>query len=78
MTTRKMMSTTVMKEATTAPLTLWQKSLNCWQMASQLASELPLWARYTIAAEAPPADVARVTASCTTQKKPITIAVRER
>lgn len=39
---RNMNTTTEMKDATTAPLTAWQKSPNCWQMASQFVLELPL------------------------------------
>lgn len=47
---RKMAEVT--KEATTAVLVWWQKSLNCWQIAFQFEFEFPLWAKYTIAAAA--------------------------
>lgn len=57
----------VMKDATTAPLTFWQKSVNCWQIASQFALEFPLWAKYTIAAAAAAAEVVRVTITCINQ-----------
>lgn len=50
-----------MKEATTAPLTRWQKSLNCWQMANQFVFEFPLCAKYTIAAAAEAAAVVTAT-----------------
>lgn len=53
-----------MKEATTAPLTRWQKSLNCWQMANQFVLEFPLCAKYTIAAAAEAADVVTATITC--------------
>lgn len=50
----------MIKAATTAALVVWQKSPNWLQNASQFASSLPLCAKYTMAAEAPAADVVNV------------------
>lgn len=64
-TTKNTKMSAAIKEATTAPLTRWQKSLNCWQMANQFVFEFPLWAKYTIAAaDAAPA-VVKATSTCT-------------
>lgn len=61
---RNMKMTTEMKDATTAPLTLWQKSVNCWQIASQFALGFPLWAKYTIAAAEEATAVVNATITC--------------
>ncbi|CAN1803884.1 hypothetical protein LINPERHAP1_LOCUS23746 [Linum perenne] len=42
--TRTTNTTTVTNAATTAPLTFWQKSPNCWQIASQFVLLFPLCA----------------------------------
>lgn len=63
-TTNNMKMKAAMKEATTAPLIRWQKSLNCWQMANQLVLEFPLWARYTMAAAAAAAAIVKATSAC--------------
>ncbi|KAK4790369.1 hypothetical protein SAY86_017673 [Trapa natans] len=52
-----------MNDPTTAPLTFWQKSPNCWQIASQFVVGFPLCAKYTMAAAAAPAAVVRVSAT---------------
>lgn len=56
-----MRRTTVVKPATTAPLVFWQKSLNCWQMASQFVLGFPLCAKYTMAAAEAAAAVVKPT-----------------
>ena len=60
--TRNMKMTAAMKEATTALLTLWQKSLNCWQIAGQFV--LPLCAKYTMEAAAAAAAVVKAIITC--------------
>uniref|UniRef100_A0A0V0GR73 Putative ovule protein n=1 Tax=Solanum chacoense TaxID=4108 RepID=A0A0V0GR73_SOLCH len=49
------------KDATTAPLTRWQKSPNCWHIATHCVVELPLCAKYTMAAAAAAAAVVNAT-----------------
>lgn len=66
-TTRNTKRTAAMNDPTTAPLTFWQKSPNCWQIASQLVFGFPLCARYTIAAAAAPAAVVSVSATYRTR-----------
>ena len=53
-----------MKEPTTAPLTLWQKSPNCWQIASQFVFGFPLWAKYTMEAEDEAEAIVRPVITC--------------
>lgn len=59
-----MKKTSATNEATRAPLSAWQKSVYCVQIASQLEFKFPLWAKYTIAVEAPAADITRATITC--------------
>lgn len=63
-TTKNTKMTAAIKEPTTAPLTRWQKSVNCWQIANQLVLEFPLWAKYTMAAAAAAAAVVKANATC--------------
>lgn len=55
--------TTATNDDTTAPLAPWQKPVNCWQTAIQLALEFPLWAKYTMEVAAAAHEVARVSAT---------------
>lgn len=49
--------TTAPKEPINDPEAWWQKSLNCWQTASQLAEPLPECAKYKMDAVAEAAEV---------------------
>lgn len=57
--TRKTKMTAAIKDATTAPLTRWQKSVNCEQTANQFAVELPVCAKYDMEAAAAAAAVVK-------------------
>jgi len=66
---RIMKNTIAIEAATTALLTVWQKSPNCWQIGSQLVFWLPLCARYTIAAEEAAAAVRSVTTTVSSMRR---------
>lgn len=71
-TTVNMSRNAAIKAPMTAPLEFWQKSPNCWQIGSQFAFELPLWAKETTSAAAAPAPVDRPIAICNRQNETCT------
>lgn len=57
-------SRTPPKDPMSEPEIRLQKELNCWQMANQFVFVFPLWAKYTMAADADAPAVNRASMIC--------------
>lgn len=53
------------KEPNNEPEVRWQKELNCWQIANQLALVFPWCAKYTMAAAVEAPEVTSASIACT-------------